>query len=411
MDASALIPGMAVEAAPRLRVAIVTETYPPEVNGVAMTVARLVGGLLERGHQVDLVRPRQQRGNRPAADTNLRELLTPGLGIPGYPGLRFGIPVRRALTERWRETPVDVVHVDTEGPLGWSALAAARRLALPAVTSFHTNFHQYSAHYGLGLLQRPVGGYLRRFHGRARCTLVPTRELAGELAGHGFRHLEVLGRGVDTRLFHPGHRSEALRRSWGVRGRDLVALYVGRLAPEKNLEVAVRWFHAMRSANRRVRLVMVGDGPLRERLAAEHPEIVFCGMRGGEDLAAHYASSDLFLFPSLTETFGNVVLEAMASGLPVVAYHTAAAREYVIHQWSGLLAAPGEEQALARAAATLARDPARVRRLGARARFGVQKADWQQIHERFEALLLRQVHDHATPGAYRATQAPTGGDS
>ena len=186
------------------------------------------------------MRPAQHPQEQPATGDSLEELLTGGVGIPGYTGLRFGMPSGRALARAWHRRPVDVVHIDTEGPLGWSALATARRLGLPTMTSFHTNFHQYSRHYGLGLLRGPVGAYLRRFHGRARCTLVPTRELANELKEHGFSHLEVLGRGIDTTLFRPDRRDASLRAAWGAAPDDPVALYVGRLAPEKNLEAAVR---------------------------------------------------------------------------------------------------------------------------------------------------------------------------
>ncbi|MGB5064300.1 MAG: glycosyltransferase family 1 protein, partial [Candidatus Competibacter sp.] len=315
----------------RLRVGIVTETYGPEVNGVAMTVGRLVEGLLARGHSVQLIRPRQHPRDDPRRDGALDVWPVAGAAIPFYREMRIGFPAKRLLLERWRQTPPDVVHIVTEGPLGHSALAVARRLRLRVFSGFHTNFHAYSRHYGMGLLARPIVAYLRRFHNRTDCTLVPTEELATELRSLGFHRLRVLARGVDTRLFDPAHRDPALRRSWGASPTDPVALYVGRLAAEKNLQLVLAAYRALRAIQPTTRLVLVGDGPLAVRLQARHPEIVFPGMRIGADLAAHYASADLFLFPSLTETFGNVTLEAMASGLAVVAFDYAAARRHIVH--------------------------------------------------------------------------------
>ncbi|MEZ5580206.1 MAG: glycosyltransferase [Candidatus Competibacteraceae bacterium] len=210
----------------RLRVGIVTETYGPEVNGVAMTVGRLVEGLLARGHAVQLIRPRQHPRDDPHRDGALDVWPVAGAAIPFYRDLRIGFPAGRLLLERWRQAPPDVVHIVTEGPLGHSALAVARRLRLRVFSGFHTNFHAYSRHYGMGLLARSIVAYLRRFHNRTDCTLVPTEELATELRTLGFHRLRVLARGVDTRLFDPAHRDPALRRSWGASPSDPVALYV-----------------------------------------------------------------------------------------------------------------------------------------------------------------------------------------
>jgi len=174
-----------------LRIAVVTETYPPEVNGVAGTAARFVEGLRGRGHQIQLVRPRQ--ANEVASDTE--EFLVRGLAIPNYPSLKMGLPARRALERLWTLRRPDLVHIVTEGPLGWSALQAAEKLKLPAVSDFRTNFHAYSAHYGVGWLKTPIVAYLRKFHNRTLFTLVPTEGVRNELAGLGFRGLRVIARG------------------------------------------------------------------------------------------------------------------------------------------------------------------------------------------------------------------------
>jgi glycosyltransferase involved in cell wall biosynthesis len=375
--------------APRrsLRIAMVTETYPPEVNGVAMSMARIVEGLHQRNHQVQLVRPRQREADATRAAPPFDELLTAGWPIPLYPNLRLGAPSKRALVRHWSLHRPDVVHIATEGPLGWSALEAARRLELPVTSDFRTNFHAYGPHYKLGWLAAPIMGYLRKFHNRTHCTMVPTQALRAELALRGFERLEVVSRGVDTQLFDPRRRSTALRQTWGAERDDLVLLCVGRLAAEKNLGLVLAAFEAVRREQPRVRLVLVGDGPLRAELRTRCPYAVLAGQRGGEDLAAHYASADLFLFPSLTETFGNVTTEAMASGLPVVAFRSAAAGQLIEHERNGLIADGIDEASFVQAALHAARQPARRAAWGTAARVSVRTLDWGEVIARFESVL------------------------
>ena len=373
----------------KMRVAMVTETYPPEINGVAMTMGRIVCGLQSRGHTVQLIRPRQNADDRPAEQPLFEEVLQRGVPIPRYDALKLGLPAKQALLRLWAKLRPDIVHVVTEGPLGWSALAAAAKLKLPVSTDFHTNFHSYSAHYGVGWLKAPITAYLRKFHNKALSTLVPTQSLRDELQALGFRNLEVVARGVDTALFQPQRRSAVLRQTWGVKDRDLVALSVGRLAPEKNLPLVLRTYQLMRELQPRLRLVLVGDGPERARLERENPDVIFAGMRIGEDLAAHYASADVFLFPSVTETYGNVTVEAMASGLAVVAYDYAAAQQHIRHSENGVLAPFGAADDFVQAAAALVNDGARIKALGKRARTTTEKLDWSCIVVEFEQALLR----------------------
>src|SRR5260221_8500344 len=366
-----------------LRIAVVTETYPPEVNGVARTVKEMVEGLRARGHTLQLVRPRQSEADRPLVNGSLHELLGRGIAIPRYPQLKMGLPAKGALVKSWSAFLPDIVHIATEGPLGWSALAAARELELPVATDFHTNFQTYSRHYGVGWLARPVTAYLRRFHNRAGCTLVPTAELAGELEGLGFRGLRVVGRGVNPAVFTPGRRSSALRASWGARDDTPVALCVSPFAPEKNFPLVLRASEAMHEARPDAKLVLVGDGPLAEGLKASRARCVLAGRRENGELAAHYASADIFLFPSTSETFGNVTLEAMASGLGIVAYRYAAAREHLEHERSALLAPLDDEPAFLAAAERMASEPALARRLGKVARPAAESLPWERITGHF----------------------------
>ena len=384
------------------RIACVTETYPPEVNGVSMTISRLLEGLLARQHQVQLVRPRQGADGPglPAARPGFQQVLMRGVAIPRYEGLRMGLPCKRALLRLWTADRPDVVHIATEGPLGRSALQAASALGIPVSSDFRTNFHAYSRHYGFGFLRRPIMGYLRRFHNATRCTMVPTQALHDELAASGFRNLQVVARGVDVRRFDPARRSEALRAQWGVGPDDLVVTHVGRLAPEKNLNTLVAAFAAIQQATPGARLVFVGDGPMRQELRTRCPTAIFAGQRGGDDLAAHYASADLFLFPSVTETFGNVTTEAMASGLAVVAFDYAAAARLIRDGANGALVPYEDNDAFVRTAARVAADRARCRAFGEHARSSARELDWDSVVLQFEGVLAGVMRAPETQVGY-----------
>jgi glycosyltransferase involved in cell wall biosynthesis len=375
----------------RLRVALVTETYPPEINGVAMTIGQIVDALQKRDHQVQLIRPRQGNEPLPENETNLEQVLRPGIPIPNYSGLNIGLPAKRLLSKLWTLRRPDVVHIATEGPLGWSALAAANKLRIPVLAGFHTNFHSYSSHYGFNWLKKPIYAYLRKFHNQARLTLVPTHKLREELTQAGYRNVEVLARGVNNRTFTPELRSVELRRTWGVAEGGLAVAYVGRIAPEKNLGLLIKAFEAMERIRPDARLILVGDGPELTALRIKYPRFVFCGPRSGEDLARHYASSDVFLFPSTTETFGNVLLEAMASGLPTLGYDYAAAAEFIRHRENGLKAELDDEAAFVREAEWLAEHPESLPPLGQQARRTALSISWDEVFQRLEGFYMRVV--------------------
>jgi glycosyltransferase involved in cell wall biosynthesis len=381
----------------RLRVAVVTETYLPEVNGVAMTMGHLVRGLCARGHRVELVRPRQRPAEIAVELASFEEVLVRGVAIPRYDALKVGLPARALLLRRWSMRRPDVVHLVTEGPLGWSALEAARALDLPVVSDFHTNFHAYTSHYGIGWLKKPVTAYLRRFHNRTQATLVPTADLRDELDRLGFRNLQIVARGVDTTLFNPGQRSDRLRAEWRAAWSDPVALFVSRLAPEKNLTTMLETFETMRQANARVKLVVVGDGPERTHLEARYRDAIFAGARYGSDLAAHYASADIFLFPSLTETYGNVTVEALASGLAVIAYRYAAAAQHIVDGENGITVPRGDRQGFVRAAVGLALQSELRMRMGEKARACMARVDWSEIVHEFENTLMLAAASAADP--------------
>ena len=388
-----------------MKLALVTETYPPEINGVAMTLSHLVEGLSERGHDVTVVRPRQNDGDQPRTDGLYHELLCPGFPIPGYNTMRLGLPVRRLLLRAWSSARPDIVHIATEGPLGYAALLAARKLGLPISSSFHTNFHSYSQHYGFAFLKRPVLAYLRHFHNRTQITLSPTVELNTELTADGFKNMRLLSRGVNTKTFSPKRRDPSLRASWGVGPFDLAIVHVSRLAAEKNYPLLIESFEAIRSQHPTTKFIITSDGPLRKKLERRAPWIHFTGILPREDLARHYASADLFLYPSLTETFGNVVIEAMASGLPVVAFNYAAAAHYIRHGETGWHVPLGDRNAFLAAAMHLADDAGLRLRTGPAARAAAEGIPWERVIDGFIADLLK-IDNQSTPVPITAPAIP-----
>jgi glycosyltransferase involved in cell wall biosynthesis len=373
--------------------AIVSETYPPEVNGVALTVQGLELGLRARGHDVSLVRPRQD-DDEPNAHAGT--LLVRGAALPRYPGLKFGLPATRRLARLWNVARPDAIYVATEGPLGWSALRAARRLGIPAATGFHTRFDEYMRDYGAAFLQQTALRWMRRFHNGGQATLVPTHELAGFLQSHGFANVVRLPRAVDTVQFDPDKRDCSLRREWGLGDGDVAAIHIGRIAPEKNLDLAVRAFRDLQRTRPKARFVWVGDGPSRERLARDNPDFIFCGVQRGEALATHFASGDLFVFPSHSETFGNVTLEAMASGVPTVAFDYGAARETLRDGVHGAAIADGDDPGFIAACGRIANDDALRRTMGAAARNAVSGLRPEQVAADFDRILQslanREMH-------------------
>ena len=371
---------------PSLRIAVVTETWPPEVNGVAMTLAKLVQGLSHRNHDVQLIRPRQTKTDSPMSDSSLEEVLMRGMPIPRYPELKLGLPSKKTLVKTWTLRRPDVVHIATEGPLGWSALQAAKVLKLPVTSDFRTNFQSYSKHYGVGWLRKPIVAYLRKFHNATACTMVPTRELMRTLSQNGFANLKVVSRGVDTKLFNIAKRDTSLRSSWGATDDTKVLISVGRMAPEKNLDQVLKTYDALKSTGQAFKLVMVGDGPLKEQFQKRYPEIIFPGMLSQSNLAAYYASSDLFIFPSQTETFGNVTLEALASGIPVLAFDCAAARDWVQTGVNGWLVAENNPEGFAAQAVTIFNSKDLLDQITQSTRQQVVHLDWDQIAEQVESV-------------------------
>ena len=374
-----------------LRIAVVTETWPPEVNGVAVTLSKLIHHLGKRQHSIQLIRPRQSKNDAGVEEAGWSELLLRGLPIPNYPQLKVGLPRKNALIKAWSTRRPDLVHIATEGPLSWSALQAAHVLRLPVTSDFRTNFHSYCQHYGVGWLTKPIMAYLRKFHNRTAFTMVPTQSMKYQLEAMGFKHLKVVARGVDAQLFNPTQRSMAQRETWQVGPETIVLLSVGRLAAEKNLDLVVRTYHALKAAGRDVRMVFAGDGPMRTAIQAKCPDALFVGMCTQQQLSVLYASADLLLFTSLTETFGNVTLESLACGTPVLAFDCAAAGEFITHTQNGWLAHCDDSHDYIQCALEITKDKSTLSSARALAHASVAQLSWDEIANQVETIFHRAI--------------------
>jgi len=361
-----------------LRITLVTETYFPQVNGVSRTLDRLVRHCVGAGDQLQLLLPRYATGTTdlPAGVESHSWRAVP---LPFYPEIVLPMVTPGGVAKVMAGFRPDLVHIATEGSLGWAALRAARRLNLPVVSSYHTNFADYLAMYRAGILAPLCWGYLRHFHNATRMTFCPTSSTRHELETRGFHSVAVWSRGVDSERFHPAKRDLALRKKLGIAPDDIVLAYAGRLAAEKNLEMLAEAWRTL-PERERCRLLFIGDGPLRRRLESQAGSRgIFTGYRHGDELADLYASADLFVFPSVTETFGNVILEAMASGLPAIGFAVQGPRDIIDDGRTGRLVAAVQADSLRQAMSELIVDRQRRREMGTLARRYAEAHSWERI--------------------------------
>lgn len=361
-----------------MRLALFTDTYPRDVNGVARTLGMLVAHAARRGHEVALVTPRVDDRQADHA-TEHRQLF--GIPIPIYPDLQLARGLDDSAKRMLKRFEPDLVHIATESTVGYSGRLWTARRGLPLVTSYHTNFPEYLHDYHMGLIEPLVWRYLRWFHGRSRVTFCPSRDTLEGLRDHGFHdRLRIWSRGVDTELFNPERRSQEVRARLAP-GAERILVYVGRLAAEKRVDVVLDAYRLIRKAlGEKVALVFVGDGPAAGRLRSVAPGGVhFTGFLRGVPLAEAYAAADLFVFASDTETFGNVCLEALASGLPAVVADKGGVKETVIPGRTGIRVRPRDPEDFARACIGLLRDDTERTRLARAARDEATSRDWDAI--------------------------------
>lgn len=371
-----------------MRFLLITDTFPPDINGVARTLATLATGLQQRGHVVEVVTTLEAAPSDTAE--TLKRHIVMAMPLPGYPGLRMGFTTTWQMQALYEEFRPDALYVATETPLGIASIRAANKMGIPMVSGFHTNFQTYLEDYALPGLETVAQGLLRSIHNQTSRTLTPSADTAKMLEKWGIHNVGVLGRGVDTVLFDPARRDTALRQSWGADDKSPVAIYVGRVAAEKNLALLTRAFAAFREIYPQAPCVVVGDGPKLKSLQTDHPEFHYAGSRTGVDLAIHYASADVFLFPSITETFGNVVLEAMSSGLLTVAFDYAAPRQLIRNGENGYLADFDNEEAFLNQSRTAAIHwNYSAQRKSARE--AAHHLGWQRVIEQFEFELINVI--------------------
>ncbi len=363
-----------------MRVAIVTESFLPRVNGVTNSVCRVVEYLAGQGHEVVVVAP------GPGAEGHAGQpvRLTRGVALPFYRSFVIGVPTRH-VTAVLRDFDPDVIHLAAPLALGMSGMAAARRLDVPTVAVFQTDVVGFARRYGLRGADRLVWSWLRHIHQQAELTLAPSQPTLEELRGRGFTRLALWGRGVDQQRFHPRHRSAALRAELAPDGQVLVG-YVGRLASEKR-PALLRHLTGIPG----IRLVVVGDGPVEGRLRRMLPEAVFTGFRTGQELSELVASLDVFVHTGADETFCQAVQEGLAAGVPVVAPAAGGPLDLVRSGHNGLLFPPDDAAALRAAVADLVGDAALRRELARNARASVEGRDWGaicgQLVGHYDALL------------------------
>lgn len=372
-----------------MRVTLVTETYSPQVNGVSRTLGQLVRVLKSLGDEVQVVHPDY---GEPAADESV--CLVRSLTLPFYKELHLPMPPFGRVKRAVDAFKPDVIHIATEATLGLSLLNHARSRGIPTVSSFHTNFDQYTDHYRVGFARGTIWRYLRWFHNRTLETYVPSRPTIAGLDAKGFERLVLWPRGVDASIFRPDRPGRAtLREQYGFGPDDVVVAYVSRIAAEKNVEYLAEALEKVGEARPGVRFLFVGDGPSRPDVERRmNGRAVFAGYRTGGDLADHYAAADLFAFTSLTETFGNVVLEAMASGLPVVAARAGGVADSVHPGVNGLLTEPDAPPSTFAAAVISLVDDADARRgLAEGALAYARSQSWDEImstlRQRYERVV------------------------
>jgi phosphatidylinositol alpha 1,6-mannosyltransferase len=387
-----------------MRIAIITESFAPDLNGVAHCAVRTAEHLLRRGHQPLVIAPEPLPAAAPGhpAPTGPADQFpypvcrVPSMSLPGYPSFRLGLPsrtIRSALIGH----DTGLVHLASPVFLGVSGSAVARHLGLPAVAVYQTDIPAYARAYGLrGVGEAAAWRWLRRVHNAAERTLAPSTAIMTQLRAHGFERIWLWGRGVDTARFHPGKRDDALRRRL-VPGGEVLAGYVGRLATEKRVGLL-----AGVAGLPGVRLIVVGGGPAEAALRERMPSAIFLGEQRGEELARTYASLDVFVHSGPYETFGQTLQEAAASGVPVVAPAAGGPLDIVEDGVTGQLVAPGSAAAITGAVAALAGDARLRTSQGQAARQKMLTRSWSAIGDKLIG------HYGAALRASRASGYPAG---
>lgn len=358
-----------------MKIAIFTDTYLPQINGVTRTYQLFLDFLVRRGVSVKLFAPAGVTGS----DDRYNVTRFMSCNFLPYPECQISFPNYWTVHRELDQFRPDLIHVATPFLVGLTGLKYADSHHVPKVAVFHTNFPKYLGYYGAPWLRKMSWHFLRWFHRGMDRTFCPSADTVRLLSRHGIGNLEIWRRGVDQNLFNPGWRSEELRWRHGLDGKT-VLLYVGRLAPEKNVDILLKALTIANLAWENLHLLVVGDGPSRRELQLLAPRnVTFLGYRAGDELSQAYASADIFICPSVTETFGNVVLEAMASSLPVIAPLAGGIKENLFPETTGLDCLPRNHISMASAIVRLAKDNALRNRLAHQALTHARSQSWDAI--------------------------------
>ncbi|HWR55900.1 MAG TPA: glycosyltransferase family 1 protein [Negativicutes bacterium] len=373
-----------------MRIAIFTDTYLPQVNGVARTLGKFTEYLRDKDVPYTIFAPALLDAN--LQDENVHTF--PGYDFFLYRECKFAIPNYAAIRHVLQSFKPTIVHITTPFPIGFAGLKYVQESNIPAVASYHTNFPQYLEYYRLDFLQNVAWSFLRWFYNHFARTYCPSGETQRLLRKHGIRNLDIWSRGVSTGVFHPGNEDIQMRRRMGGENKILL-LYVGRLAPEKEVAVLFKALQVLNARNgQKIQLAIVGDGPLRDNLQAAAPENVsFLGYLQGAELAAAYASADIFVFPSVTETLGNVILEAMASGLPVVAPWTGGIKDNLRDMENGLACIARNHLSLANKISLLVEDSVLRKKLARQAHQYAKNCSWSSVFAKLTAGYQEVIDD------------------
>ncbi len=318
-----------------MKIAIFTDTFSPQINGVTKTLDRLLEYFEQKGIDYLVFAPDTPAQQASCFQKKIRRI--PAFNFLLYPELRISVPNYYSIKRQLNQFKPDLLHLITPFNLGLNGFKYARDHQLPFVASYHTNFSQFLAYYNLKFLENPSWHFFRWFHNQAEQNYCPSQSTLEELTAQGINNLKIWGRGINPKLFSPEKRSCAWRKKYGLEDKTTV-LYVGRLAPEKNIKLLI---DSIKQLNKnyydQTIFLLTGDGPSYQELRQQSPDnVIFTGYLTGETLSAIYASADIFAFPSVTETYGNVILEAMASGLPVVAFRAGGVKENLRDHYNGL---------------------------------------------------------------------------
>jgi phosphatidylinositol alpha 1,6-mannosyltransferase len=364
-----------------VRIALFSEVYWPMVSGVGVTLLRLTKALQERGHQV---RVYSATYSLPPGDPDRPEVhRSPSVPLFLYPDVQWAFPRLRDVMEDLSHFQPDVVHLATEFALGLAGLKAAKQLKLPVIASAHTDYDRYATRYGVDWALRLGWHYLRWFYGQAYRVLCPSSVYQEHLHRRGVTHTGIWSRGVDPREFHPHFRSEEYRTALGLQPDDLLVTYIGRIAREKNLKHLLTAWESLAGQQAPAQLALVGRGPLEDEIRRRQiPGVHVLGLMHDRALAEAYASADIFVFPSATETFGNSLLEAMGSGLPCLAAGAAGVMEFARHGGNAWLVQPNSSAALADGLRLLIDDPNLRRKLAAGGLATAVERSWDEVYDR-----------------------------